>query len=293
MKQYVLVTAAYNEESRIGNLIQSVAAQTYRPAKWVIVSDGSTDRTDEIVADYALRTGFIHLLRTMGNHRHSWVNQVHAINLGFQELWPLTFDFIGNLDADITVEPAYFAELMTRFGEDPTLGVAGGYIYEPNKGQFHVRKSNNALSVPHAVQLFRRACFEQLGRQYLPLPYGGSDSHAEISARLHGWKTRSFTDLKVYHHRLTGSANGLLRMQYQDGLQDYSLGTHWCFELFRIGRRLGQKPCVLGAMARLCAFTTAFLRHARRPVSAEFIRFLQKEELSRLGALVARSSRYE
>jgi glycosyltransferase involved in cell wall biosynthesis len=281
-KEYVLATAAYNEAGFIENLIQSVVAQTHRPLCWIIVSDGSTDRTDEIVTDYARRYDFIRLHRITEDHPRNFVAQVHAINTGFSKLSQLDFQFIGNLDADITLDPSYFCDLLEKFEVDPKLGLAGGYICEMDKGIFRSRTSNSPLSVAHGIQLFRRECLEQIGGAYVPMPYGGPDWQAEVNARLHGWKVEAFTELTVYHHRPTGAAAGLLRTSYREGLMDHSLGSHLYFELFRVTRRLRNKPYVLGAIVRLWAFAVASARRSARPVSQDFVDFLRRYEWMRL-----------
>lgn len=281
-KRYVLATAAYNEERYVENLIKSVVAQTHRPVCWMIVSDGSTDHTDEIVSDYACRHGFIRFHRITEDHPRNFVAQVHAINAGFTELRSYDYEFIGNLDSDITLEPTYFADLLARFELDPRLGLAGGYICELDKGTFRSRSSNSPLSVAHGIQLFRRECLEQIGGVYVPMPYGGPDWQAEVNARLHGWKVQAFTELRAYHHRPTGAALGRLKTSYREGLMDHSLGSHPYFEFFRIARRLPDRPYVLGAMVRLWAYITASVRRPTRPVSSEFVEFLRKYELARL-----------
>src|ERR1017187_8419322 len=200
-KRFVLASAAYNEDKYIEKLMQSVVNGTRRPLRWVIVSDGSTDRTDEIVKQYAARYEFIRLHRITEDHPRNFAAQAIAINTGFGLLRDLEFDFIGNLDADITLEPTYFDALLDRFEKDSRLGVAGGYIWEEDGGQFRCRKTNSPRSVAHAVQLFRRKCLNDVGGAYIPLPYGGPDWYAEIKARMHDWEVRSFPELKVYHHR--------------------------------------------------------------------------------------------
>src|SRR4051794_28454197 len=126
---YVLVTAAYNEERFIERPLATVVSQTLLPLKWIVVSDGSTDRTDAIVLDYARRYPFIHLHRITEDHPRNFAAQVYAINAGFAELKGDCYDYIGNLDADISLEPTYFAELIARLEADPRLGLAGGFIH--------------------------------------------------------------------------------------------------------------------------------------------------------------------
>src|SRR5262245_56012785 len=108
---YVLVTAAYNEERYIKNVLQSVVAQTFPPNRWVIVSDGSTDRTDEIVAQYVETHSFIQLVPLREKHKRNFGAQVNAIRFGYEQVKNLEFDFVGNLDADVSFAPDYFEQL--------------------------------------------------------------------------------------------------------------------------------------------------------------------------------------
>jgi biofilm PGA synthesis N-glycosyltransferase PgaC len=278
---YVLVTAAWNEELFIERTLQSVIKQTVRPLKWIIVSDGSTDRTDEMVRGYAEKYGFIQLHRIEEEHPRDFVAHVIAMNVGFSLLKELTYDFIGNLDADISLKPTYFARLLGEFERDPDLGLAGGYLYEEHEGEFCCRRMNRTWSVANGIQLFRRECLEAV-RGYAVLPYGSPDWHAEVSVRMRGWRVQSFPELKVFHHRPTGTAGGLLRTCYREGLKDYLMGSHPVYELFRVGRRLPERPFVIGALVRLTGFAWARLSGQQRRVSEEFIRFLRKEEIGRV-----------
>jgi poly-beta-1,6-N-acetyl-D-glucosamine synthase len=281
-KLYVLVTAAYNEEKFIENLIRSVVAQTLQPLRWVIVSDGSTDRTDEIVRSYAAECSFIRLHQITEDHPRNFAAQVHAINSGFAQLRDIYFDFVGNLDADITLEPTYFSALLRKFDADPTLGLAGGYVCEKHRGEFLPRKTNNPESVAHAVQLFRLRCWEQLGCIYVPLPFGGPDWLAEVTSRMNGWTVKSFTDLPVHHHRPTGGVEGWLKAEYRLGNLDYAMGAHPLFELFKIVRRLPGRPYIIRPLVRLFAFVEASVRKKGRCVPKELVAFLRREEMARI-----------
>jgi poly-beta-1,6-N-acetyl-D-glucosamine synthase len=283
---YVLVTAAYNEESFIEETIQSVVQQTHRPQRWVIVSDASTDRTAEIVARYADSTDFIELLEITEDHPRNFAAQVNAINAGVAKLKSLNYQFIGNLDADVSFEPDYFARLLGKFENNARLGLAGGFVYDKcADGEFRNRTWNSVNSVAHAVQLFRRSCFEMTGA-YVALPYGGPDSHAETTARMKGWEVESFTDLVVFHHRPTGTAGGLMKSLLRQGKMDYSLGYLPLFEVLRMAGRMSSKPYVLGALTRLAGFVGSYWRGDKRAVTPEFMEFLRSEQRSRLRGLL-------
>jgi len=195
---YALVTPARNEAAFIGLTIQSVVAQTLRPVKWVIVSDGSTDGTDEIVRRHAAEQPWIELVRMPERQERHFTGKVAAFNAGYARLRDVKFDLIGNLDADISFEEDYFAFLMTKFAEDPKLGV-GGTPYRQKTGTYDYRFTS-IEDVMGACQLFRRDCFEEIGG-YVSVKYGGVDVIPVFTARMKGWKTRSFTDKISRHHR--------------------------------------------------------------------------------------------
>lgn len=281
---YVLVTAAYNEESLIEQVIQSVVGQTRVPVKWIIVSDGSTDRTDEIVDTYAVRYPFIQLMSLKTLHKRNFGAQVDAINQGCMQLKSLKYDYIGNLDADVSFDPDYFAELLKRFEDDPRLGLAGGFITEEHHGIFRNRKRNKSDSVAHAVQLFRRECFETLGG-YIPLKYGGPDWHAGVVARMKGWRVQSIPELSVRHHRPTGTADTWQRDCFRQGCMDFSLGSHPVFEIIKCARRIPDKPKMVGSLTRLLGFVWCYWTGEAREVSREFMEFLREEQMTRVRAL--------
>jgi biofilm PGA synthesis N-glycosyltransferase PgaC len=283
--RYVLVTAAHNEEAFIEKTILSVSAQRVPPKKWVIVDDGSTDNTARIVREYVRKYSFIQLLELSEHHAPDFGAQVHAINAGCDLLQrsDIEFDFIGNVDSDISFERSYFCELFSKFEAYATLGLAGGWLYENDGAEFKPRKGNRSTSVPHGIQLFRRACFQAIGG-YVPLRYGAPDWCAEISARMNGWRVESFPDLHVVHHRPTGNVSGRLRYLYRSGLAAFSLGSHPVFEVGKCIVRLHHRPYLFGALSRLAGFAVGCWREEERQVSPELVRSLRREQTRTLRA---------
>jgi poly-beta-1,6-N-acetyl-D-glucosamine synthase len=277
-KKYVLLTAAYNEESYIGATIESIAAQTHLPERWVIVSDASKDRTDKIVLSYAAKYPFLRFVRIQEKHARNFGAQVMAIRRGFEELRGVDYEFIGNLDADLTFEPDYFEKLLRKFDDDPKLGIGGGSIHERGSdGAFRSRPLNTKRSVGHAVQMVRRECYEDIGG-WVAMPYGGQDWQALVSAEMRGWRVRSFSDLPVYHHRPTGGGDRRFRNLFREGRMDYSVGSYPPFEIFKLARRIRFKPYLLGSLVRLSGFLWGYWTREDRPVSREFIAFLRAEQ---------------
>jgi glycosyltransferase involved in cell wall biosynthesis len=278
---YVLVTAAYNEEDNIEETIQSVVRQTVLPGRWVIVSDGSTDGTDGIIAKYAEKHSFIHFLRVTRRPGRSFGSKVRALRAGNELLQGIEADFIGNLDADVSVEPAYFESLIQQFETRPALGIAGGFVFEETDNQFRSRRSNRSYSVAHAAQIVRRECYEAIGG-YAVLEYGGEDWHAQISARMKGWEAEAFPELKIYHHRHTGEADNLLRHKFRQGRMDYSFGSDIVFEILKCLDRAAEKPFLLGMVARLAGYFWSAICRDPRPVSKEFVAYLRREQKEKI-----------
>ena len=194
--RYVLVTPAYNEGRFIGKTIEGVLAQTQRPVRWVIVDDGSTDDTWEVVRRYAEQAGFIEACQRRRDAGETYYgNNVYAILQGYARVKDLDFDFLGILDADMILGPRYYEEIFQRFEANRELGIAAGTYVEEIGGR-RVEALIDRRSTPKALQVFRRACYEQIGG-YVPCPNGGEDTYTEIMARMHGWQTWSFPEIQA------------------------------------------------------------------------------------------------
>ena len=282
---YILITSARNEETLISKTLDSVVSQTALPERWVIVDDGSTDRTAEIVESYAMRHPWIELVRRTQDPERNFASKAHAINNGLERANSLQFEIVGNLDADVSFEPDYMEFLMQRFSEDPELGVAGTPFtqnggYDSSKDSF---EGENYVGGP--CQLFRRVCFQEIGG-YVPNRVGGLDWIAVMTARMKGWKVRSFSERRFHHYRTLGTAEkGPLRALFSYGEKDYYLGGSPVWELFRVGYRMAKKPVLLGGLALLSGYTWAALRRVKRAVSPELMRFHRHEQMKKLRAI--------
>jgi len=283
--RYVLMTAAHNEEAFIEGTIQSVLSQTRRPERWVIVSDNSSDRTDEIIERYARQHEFIRFLRITRAPGHSFGAKVIALHKGLELLDGVSSEFVGNLDADITLESSYFEQLIDHLLANPRLGVTCGFVYEDSGNGFQSRKMNDIRNVPHAAQLMRRECYETVGG-YQILKYGGEDWCAQVTARMNGWEVESLPRLKIFHHRHTGASSRPLKNSFRLGRMDYSFGSDPVFEVGKCLRRWREKPYVLISLARLAGFVWPYICRERREVSDEFVSFLRREQRGRLSSVV-------
>jgi glycosyltransferase involved in cell wall biosynthesis len=283
--RYVLITSARNEGRFIERTIHSVIAQSKLPERWIIVDDGSADGTAEIVESYLGRYPWIELLRRPARADRSFAGKAHAVNAALQHVASLQFDVIGNLDADVSFGSDHLAFLMDKFAADLHLGVAGTPFTE--EGYDSARDSfegENYVAGP--CQLFRYKCFQEIGG-YVPNRAGGVDWIAVMTARMRGWKVRSFSERRFHHHRSMGTAEkGKLSALFAYGQKDYYLGGSPVWQLFRVAYRVAKRPYLVGGLALLFGYCWAAGRRMERPVSAELVRFHQQEQMKKLQAIL-------
>jgi len=282
---YVLITPARNEEAFIEKTINSVISQTVLPKQWVIVSDGSTDRTDEIVKKYLVKHPWIKLVRMPEHRDRSFAAKVGSFIAGMNSMQNMDFEVIGNLDADISFDREYFQFLLDKFHTIPDLGVAGTPFvengYSTMKDSFEGEKH-----VAGGCQLFRRKCFEEIGG-YKPNKAGGIDWIAVTTARMKGWETRSFREKVFIHQRKLGTGgNGRMGAIFAYGKKDYYLGGHPLWQIFRTLYRMTKKPFIMGGFALLAGYLWAMVSNMERPVSNDLMQFHRKEQMEKLRSIV-------
>lgn len=285
--QFVLLTAAKNEEQYISHVIRSVVRQTIHPVAWFIVDDGSTDQTAHIVHGYSKDYPFIRLVSRESGEKRSFGAQYRAINMAYQYAQDLSFDFIGVQDADIELASEdYYEQVIAAFSRDGHLGVAGGYIFERKDGRWLPRPANSPEAVAGGIQMFRRSCFEQI-KGYLPLLFGGEDWLAQIDAKRAGWAVYALPNLPAYHYRPTSSAGGRLKGLFRLGMMDASFGSHPFFEMFKCARRLSERPVLLGSFIRLVGYLWYRVSGRAPLLPTSTVTHLRREQIDRLLGLMS------
>jgi hypothetical protein len=286
---YALITPARDEEAFIEQTIRSVISQTVLPRKWVIVSDGSTDRTDDIVRKYLADHDWMELVRLPERQDRQFAAKVRAFNAGLDAVRGEHFDIIGNLDADITFGADHFEYLLDNFAADPKLGVAGTPFVEGTES--YDFSFTTIEHVSGACQLFRWECFEEIGG-YVPVKGGGIDWIAVTTARMKGWKTRTFAERVCHHHRPMGTASvGKLRACFRLGKQDYYLGGHPLWQMFRGCYQMVRKPYLVGGPLLIFGYWWSWITRVHRPVTQELIRFHRHEQMQRLRRILIKTIR--
>jgi poly-beta-1,6-N-acetyl-D-glucosamine synthase len=260
---YVLITPARNEAKFIANTIKSVEDQIFRPLCWVIVDDGSSDKTMHIVRLLIEKLNFIKLIGLKRKGEMSFVGKAIAFACGLKEIANLEYKFIGNLDADISLQSNYFNDLIAKMESDSKIGIGGGIVYT-KIGEKYVTFDTTIDSVGGAVQMFRKECFEEVGG-YKPLKYGGIDAAAELTAKMLGWKVQKFPELRAYENRRTGSAQARpIKSSFQYGQRFHSLGYHPFHYFIRCVYRIKSPPLFLGSIASYLGFMVNWFK--KRPV---------------------------
>jgi glycosyltransferase involved in cell wall biosynthesis len=282
--RYVVISPARNEAQFIELTLKSMVAQTVLPMRWVIVSDGSTDETDAVVQKYSADYPWIELVRMPERAQRHFAGKVLAFNAGWALVKDLDYQVIASLDADISFDPDYFRFLLGKLVDDPLLGLTGTPFQELS-GRVYDYRFVSIEHVSGACQVFRRECFEAIGG-YLPVKGGSIDHIAVISARIKGWKTRTYTEKVCLHHREMGTAQQtVLSSKFKYGIKDYVVGNHPVWELFRSGYQMLQPPLCLGGLALVAGYFWAMARRVDRPMSQELITFHRQEQIRRLKKL--------
>lgn len=277
-RRYLLVTPARNEAEFARRTLDSVAAQSVRPTKWVIVDDGSTDETPAILAEYAAKHPWIEVVtRRDRGVRSVGPGVIEAFYAGLERADLDEFDYLCKLDLDLDLPPRYFETLMLRMEADPRLGTCSGKAWypDPRDGRLVMEAIGDEMSVG-ASKFFRTACFRQIGGFARQVMWDGIDCHR---ARMRGWKVRSLRDedLKFLHLRPMGSSHkGILHGRARHGHGQYLMGSSPVFMLASCGYRLFKAPFVIGAVATLWGYLAACVTRPKRSVDAAFRSFVRR-----------------
>ncbi len=281
-EKYVVITPVRDEERHIEATIQSMIDQTVTPVEWVIVNDGSSDGTDEIIERYATQFPWIHAVhRSNRGFRKSGGGVVEAFYAGYETLRAEDWNFLVKLDGDLSFAPNYFERCFQHFDEQPSLGIGGGSIYHDVDGALKI-EANPKFHVRGATKIYRKACWEAIGGLWTA---AGWDTIDEVKANMLGWKTCAFDELQVCHHRPTGEAEGSWRDRVKHGLACYISGYHPLFVAASCAYRLVRKPYLLGSAAVGYGFLKGYFVHPPRVTDPRLIRYMRTQQLRRLCGL--------
>jgi len=277
MKQYVIVTPVRDEEKYIGAMIDSILAQKVLPSKWIIVDDGSTDRTAEIVLSYARNFDFIELVQ-LPPRRERKPGGEDAISQALRRLSFAGVDYLARFDADLVFAPDYIAQILAEFDRNPRLGIAGGGLYVEKNGRLELEKEPEH-HVRGALKMYRRECFEQIGSLSTRI---GWDTIDEVNAWTKGWNTRSFTDYRVIHRRPTGGGIRATRVYWERGKAEYYTWSHPLFVLAKTVKNAIENLSLLIPVCYLAGFISRYITRDSRIQDPAFAKARRDEQRQRV-----------
>ena len=277
--KYVVITPVRDEEKYLPLTIESMIRQTTRPIEWVIVNDGSKDSTARIIDECARNHPWIRAVHRSDRGFRKWGGGIiEAFYAGFEVLTCSDWDFMCKLDGDLSFDPTYFESAIKKFGSDPRLGIGGGVLYHMD-GDKKIPEVHPLFHVRGGVKIFRRACWDSIGGLWVG---PGSDTVDEVKGNMLGWKSMSFLDLQLQHHRWTGESFGRWGGIVKDGKTDFVSGYHPLFFIAKIISRLRRRPYVLGSFAMLYGYMSAWLYRTPRVNDPELIRYIRRQQLAKL-----------
>jgi len=277
--RYLVVTPVRDEEAYLKFTIESMLAQTIRPAEWVIVNDGSTDNTGPIIDEYARQYHWIRAVhRKNRGFRKAGGGVVDAFNEGYRAASCKDWEFIVKLDGDLTLQPDYFERCIESFRRDDRLGVGGGVICYVTNGLKQIEECPT-FHVRGATKIYRKATWEAIGGLW---PAPGWDTMDEVKASMLGWTSRSFLNLHILHHRLTGTAEGIWGGLVKNGRANYICGYHPLFMLSKCLVRLFRRPYIIGSLGLSYGFFSGYVKRIHQVDDPETIGYLRREQMKRL-----------
>lgn len=272
---YLLISPCRDEAEFARRTLDSVVRQTHRPASWVIVDDGSSDATPELLAEYSAAHPWIRVLRREDRGGRSvGPGVIDAFYAGWEVAHPEAFEYFCKLDLDLDLPPRYFELLLARMEAEPRIATCSGKPYFPaTDGRLVSEACGDEMSVG-MTKLYRRSAFEEIGGFVRGVMWDGIDCHR---ARMLGWIAESYRDpeLAFLHLRPMGSSHhGLLTGRVRHGAGQYFMGTGLLYMTASALFRMTRPPYLLGGLAMEWGWIRSWLCRAPRYEDEEFRRFL-------------------
>lgn len=274
MIKYIVISPVRNEEEFIEKTINSVVNQTKKPKEWIIVNDGSTDKTAEIVNKYVAKFDWIKMVNQEDRGFYfPGTGVVNTFYKGYDNISYANWDFIVKLDCDLSFEEDYFEKLLYEFEINPKLGIASGLTFIPKNGQMVAEKVQDDHPVGPS-KVYKRKCFEDI-EGLKPIP--GWDLADLLSAQMNGWDTKVFEKFRIEHYRITGSRRkGITGGKYLLGKFEYRFGYSVSYIFLKSIYRIFEKPPILGSISLLSGYLVAFITKEERLYDKDMRKYLRK-----------------
>jgi len=279
--RYVIITPVRDEEAYIERTIVSVAQQSVMPARWIVVDDGSTDRTGEILDAAARQYPWMRVVhRSNRGFRKSGGGVIEAFYDGLATLDVQEWEFLVKLDGDLSFEPSYFARCFEEFSRNPKLGLTGGTVCASVNGKTVVEsKGDPRFHVRGATKIYRQACWTAIGGL---MRSAGWDTVDEVAANMLGWETYTLPQVICIQHKSTGSSDGIWRTWVKNGVANYVTGYHPLFMVLKCVRRSLQPPYGVLGVALAWGFLKGYCRRIPRVADTRVIQYVRQQQMNKL-----------
>lgn len=269
---YVIITPVKNESEYIRYTLDSIVNQTILPKKWIIVDDGSTDNTMDIIKEYCEKHNWIELLTkdTKEEKRMGGSKVVKAFNYGYSKIDIDSYDFISKIDGDLSLPNNYFEKILCEFKTHPKLGICGGSIINKYSTNILKEEKSNKTHVRGALKTVRKECWKQINGFKELWNWDGLDI---MEAQYHSWETYSI-DIPVIHHRPTTSAYDPIEHAYNSGYESYKIGANYLITTGRVVKKLAHRPYIRISLAYLRGYYAAKKKKEKLIISQELASFI-------------------
>ncbi|MGB9629125.1 MAG: glycosyltransferase family 2 protein [Thermodesulfobacteriota bacterium] len=276
---YIVITPVRDEVKYVGLTFESMISQTVKPVEWIIVDDGSTDGTGELLDRLAGDWPCVRVIhRPNRGFRKSGGGVIEAFNEGYAQIREKDWEFLVKLDGDLSFEPDYFERCLEEFYEDPSLGLGGGTVCVIKNGRLEVdSKGDPPFHVRGATKIYRRACWEVV-QPLVQTP--GWDTIDEVKANMYGWKTRTFPQIRLLQHKPTGSGDGNIGNWAKNGLANFHTGYHPIFMIGKCVKRGFQKPRLEASLGLLLGFLSGYVNRTPRSATREVVQYLRRQQIN-------------
>jgi len=287
----VVISPVRDESKYLRLTMDAMVAQTARPVEWILVDDGSTDTTPDIVREYAEKYPFIRLIeRRDRGYRKLGGGVVAAFDFGKDRIEHQDYAFIAKLDGDMSFGPHYIERMLKMLDDTPRLACVSGKVFRQEDGRF-IEEFQQPEQVAGQFKLYRREAFEDIGGFVQYLSWDGIDIH---TCHMKGWETLSFydEDAWLWHHRIMGSSDRSIyvgRMRWGRG--NWTMGYHPLFAIAVGLHRMREKPVVVGGLLMIVGYFWSAIRGVPRYENPEFRRYLRKSQMRRLKAVLTGDAR--
>ena len=255
--------------------LDSVVAQTLPPALWIIVDDGSTDATPDILAEYAASHDWIRIVaKPDRGHRAVGPGVVEAFYAGLETVELTDYPYLAKLDLDLDLPAGYFQGLIERMEAEPRIGTCSGKPYMRVGNRLISERRGDEMSAG-MTKFYRTACFEAIGGFVREVMWDAIDCH---KARQMGWIAVSWDDpeLRFEHLRPMGSSQTSIYIgRRRHGFGQYFMGSDPIYYLATCVFRMVEPPYVLGALAMAQGFFGAWIRGERQLEDTELTQFIR------------------